>query len=330
MPATTAVPQLKVPFPQDEVENDAIDFSSMKSAELDAFADDHEIEISGWSKMKVGDKKKALAAAFGQFLPTSGVEDGNTIEETIAEIAKIETEEAALAEIANTFDNSNFSKFRIGGILSHMQANGWHGEAADTYALVEERVGMKQRSQQYAMAMYQKVVTLEIPWTLISKVGWSKFREIHTVLTDENYENLLTQVVDLNHAEVIQFVKDYKANEATDPSDTKKITRLAFAVHDDDKVNIQKMLAKAKEDSGTEFDGVALGYVALDFLAGGAKPVEKKPATVKQVMQGMFKAAANSPAKKREALMSILVALNAVVPDLIDVEEFDASEVFPD
>lgn len=317
-----AMPQIEFPGDEEGEEFEIPNFAKMKKAELLTFIESHDVPIEDPSSLKLADLRKALAGAFGQFVPESpGLEDGNTLHDVVKQVQNIQTEAEAIAEVLSVQDQSNFSLFRIGGILSRMRAKGWMGEAEDFFDFVENTFAMKKRKAQYALAIYDKLVELDLPWDQASKLGWTKLRLLHTILDEENVNDLIAQVGTLSVREVEQFVRDYKT---TDGSNTgggtdgdNAVKRMNFSVHEDQVENIQLAIDKAKEEGNTTFDGMALEYIALDFLNSGAKP-KAKPMTVPEAIKAAKQVIDGKPELEEAMLTGIVKALTEAWPAMFE------------
>ena len=80
---------------------------------------------------------------------------------------------------------------------------------------------------------------------------------------------------------LIETVKNSLAKDAPmalEDQSSKTVTTKTFKVHEDQKATIEAALTKAKEQSGTTVDTVALEYVCIDFMGGQ---------TLKQKLQKM-------------------------------------------
>jgi hypothetical protein len=329
--------KLQVKFPgEEEAKAEAAEtpnFAKMTKADLLAFVDEHDVPIEDAAKLKLGELRNKVAGLFGQHVPktktgktekkvTPGIEKGNTIHEVVAQIQKIKTQKEAINKLNAVQDEGNFALFRTGGILGKMKAKDWKGEADDFFEFVETELGMKKRKAQYAIGIYEKLVELDIPWNAANKLGWSKLRLIHAILDEDNVAEIMAKVLPLkNLFEVTNFVRDWKTKEGGKGINAKDgstpITRLSFQVHEDQKETIQLALAKAKEEGNTEFDGPALEYVCLDYLASGAKPKPKRMTAAEAIAH----AKKHTPKKHQQALCdSIIAAFTTAFPDAIEVE----------
>jgi len=123
------------------------DFSKMNTKELIKYHDASGLEVDDFETMTIKEKREALKAATGgssvdgdasavtekteaeitSKKAANKVEDEDLLVKTVHEIENISTEKQA-HEVAKTLiDEWEFSDFRLGGVLSVIQANGWFG-----------------------------------------------------------------------------------------------------------------------------------------------------------------------------------------------------------
>jgi hypothetical protein len=74
------------------------------------------------------------------------------------------------------------------------------------------------------------------------------------------------------------YVKQHKAGESggstgDDDSGVPKVSSMTFKMHDDQKEVVTEALDKAKEESKTEHNNVALEAICLDYLSGPSQPM---------------------------------------------------------
>jgi len=289
-------------------------------ADFDVQADTEETEIPVFTKMKKGDivawvkenveeddvpegffgynVKEMRAALTAAFTPASdvtnpvntGFDVNDLIHKTVAEVESIADEDAATKAVLELMDESEYSFFKIGGILSRFKAEGWTGEF-DTFGdFVESAFGFKIRKAETLVLIYQSLISCGAPWASAKAVGWSKLGVIAKHLTADNWKGWFDQVKEVSHATVVQMSKDASANkkngegdgEAPESTPQKKIS---IVIHEDQEVNIKDALAKAKETMGTDYDGPALHAIALDYLATPV-PVEAPTAPTTGVEEG--------------------------------------------
>lgn len=239
-------------------------------------------------KKKVGGKK-------GKELALSTVKTGEVVspsDNLIVDVAhEIEnlTEHDAHALVTQLRESTDFSSFRLGGVLSVIQTNKWFGkhETFKDYCINEH--GIEYRKAAYWVQIYNGLIESEVPWAKVKHLGWTKLKEIVGVLTPTNVDKwvkLAEQQTTLQLQESVKAAKqqaaitsegagDGEGTEAQPPADEQpKVTTKTFKVHPDQKKTIETALKKAKEVSGTEVDTVALEFICLDYMAGNAKPLE--------------------------------------------------------
>lgn len=77
-------------------------------------------------------------------------------------------------------------------------------------------------------------------------------------------------------------IKSTASNKKPATTDN-KTTTMTFKLHEDQKATVREALEKAKHESGTTVDTVALEAIALDYLGSGSKL--KAIPTLKELME---------------------------------------------
>lgn len=322
------------------------DFEKMKVVDLKAFAQaELPTQAEELCKLKKADLIIALKNAFPHpdALDTpavTGFDPLDPIHATVGEVQALASESEAIAYVYDLVDKNDFNFFKMGGALAEMLTKGWMGEYDDFGSMVEGEFGFKNRKALYLISIYHAIVTCGASWNEVKKIGWSKLGILATSLTPENYKAWFEKVVDINFATTRELVKQKDDTGSPPPADanaesTPKMT-LKFVVHEDQVENIKEALKKAKKVGNTEFDGPALDWICLDYLAGGSIA----PA-VAQAAQGLTEAAAavdEAPdMTPGERVVSAVEALIASETDPLDslvvaVDAFEAAfgVVYPD
>ncbi len=262
------------------------DFAKMKVAELDAFYESKGayISIEGFDKLSVKEKRVRLKALFPdpdsvEDPETTGFDPNDLLHQTVAEIQKLSTEAEAVAYLEAAQDAANFNFFKVGGSLAEMQANGWTGEYDDFYQFAENTFGIRVRKAQVLIQVYHALVSCGATWKEAQPVGWSKLAVLAPILTSENYGEWFAKCgPDITFVTVGQLMKDFTAagGEKGDPVGDLQSTPLkkrTYTFHEDQLEAIDEAIAKAKQVSGTDYDGQAIERICLDYLAGGKLPV---------------------------------------------------------
>lgn len=255
------------------------DFEKMKVVELKAFAAaELPVQAAELCKLKKAELIIALKNAFPHpdALDTpevTGFDPTDPIHATVGEVQALACESDAIEYVYQLVDKNDYNFFKMGGALAEMLTHGWMGEYDDFGSMVEGEFGFKNRKALYLISIYHAIVTCGASWEEVKKIGWSKLGYLATSLSPENYKEWFAKAADVNFATVREMVKAKDATGNPPPADataesTPKKT-LKFVVHEDQLENIQAALTKAKEAGNTEFDGPALDWICIDYLAGG-------------------------------------------------------------
>jgi len=219
-------------------------------------------------KAKKTSKTKAVAKA-----PKSGsieVPGEDVLSDLVHEVENMKEQEAR--EMAKVLGNeTEMTLFKLGGVLSVIQANGWFEPYGSFRDYVEKELGMHYRKATYWVSIYNHLAESKVPWDKVKGLGWTKLKEIAEVLTVDNVDEWVQIAQSQTTLQLIETVKAHKqkgAPKAIEDQSAKTVTTVTFKVHEDQKETIKAALAKAKEDSGTTVDTAALEFICLDYLGG--------------------------------------------------------------
>ena len=178
------------------------------------------------------------------------------------------TEETAKNLAGSLAEGTGFAEFKLGGILSRIQEEGWFKPYASFREYVEAEHGIKYRSAAYAVQIYNDLAKLNISYERVKEVQWTKLRTISSVLTQDNIEKFVALAKKQTVVQLIETVKAIKNKDKklTGPADPNKTKVITFKVHGDQDKVIEAAIEKAKEIGGTKVATVALEYICQDFL----------------------------------------------------------------
>ena len=180
-------------------------------------------------------------------------------------------EPKAHALITELMEETEVTFFRLGGILSVIQANGWYQPFASFREFVEQKHGLSYRKAIYWIEIYNRLSNSGIPWGKVKDVGWTKLQIIASVLTTENVDEWVTVAGAQNTLTLTETVKNAKAaangaGGSIEDQTSKTVTTMTFKVHSDQKAIIDAAIDKAKKVSGTVVSTAALEFIAQDYL----------------------------------------------------------------
>lgn len=215
----------------------------------------------------------------------ANVEEGQTMQtettdlivKTVHEVENMK-EDRAFKLVPHLLDNIDHDYFKLGGVLSVIQANGWFQDRGfETFrAYVEGEGGIMYRKAMYLIGIYNGLVASGVKWDQVKHLGWTKLVELTPHLTPENVDEWVGVAEGMTVAQLQDYIKAKTAAAATGGDapavdESKKTTTMTFKVHADQKATIREALDKAKHESGTEVDSVALEFIALDYLGSSSK-----------------------------------------------------------
>jgi hypothetical protein len=212
-------------------------------------------------KTKIAPEKAAKALS-GELI--TGADEFATIINYVENL----TEDAARKLAGSLAEGTGFAEFKLGGILSRIQEEGWYKPYASFREYVEGEHGLKYRSAAYAVQIYNDLAKLNIAYDRVKEVQWTKLRTISGTLNQDNIEKMVALAKKQTVVQLMETVKNIKNKDKklTGPSDPTKTKVITFKVHGDQDKTIAAALDKAKEAGGTTVATVALEYICLDFL----------------------------------------------------------------
>lgn len=216
---------------------------------------------------------------------TIQIDKDDLITQTVLMVQSL-TQEEALQMAIEMAQNVDYSYFKLGGVLSTIQHKGWWKGTAESFnQFVENEYGFKYRKAAYLISIYAELVEADVAWNKVAKVGWSKLKEIASLLTKENVDEWVEKAMNMTLLQLQLHVAQYKAGtlKKSDTVPTKDtITSMAFKVHPDQKETIRAAVDKAKGEADTQYDAVALEAICLGYMAGSAAV---KPPSLKSMIQ---------------------------------------------
>lgn len=220
-------------------------------------------------------------------------DDSNVFVSTATAIEKLEKEEA-FSRVPELLDSVDFNYFQLGGVLAVIQSNDWAKEEGfDSFRdLVEHKFGLHYRKAMYLVGIYTSLIEAEVPFDKVAGIGWSKLKEIASVVTPDNVEEWVAKAQDNTVLQLIELVKKAKEgtlqkSDETPDEGPKNVTTFSVKVHADQKTTIANAIDKAKKEADTEFPGVALEAICMGYLAGASGGTKAaKPKSLKAVMEG--------------------------------------------
>ena len=240
---------------------------SVTTQTSDSDTDSPSAALMGKSKGKnaaqkaAGKGKKAVAAL------------DDLIEAQSAAVENLTKDEAYLLvpDLTNTVDQSYF---KLGGVLAVIQRHEWwRDDGFDNFkGLIESRFGIQYRKAMYLIGIYEALVESGVPYEAFGNIGWTKIKEIAGIVTAENVAEWVERAQLHTTLQLADLVKQANSGTLTKtdetPAESTGVTTFNVKVHVDQKATIEKAVTKAMKEAGTEYKGVALESICLNYLSG--------------------------------------------------------------
>jgi len=291
------------------------------------------------SKSKSKTKAKSASAKMVGGAAATKPKASGTVD-VLADVAKeVEnlTQSKAFSLVEELMQSGGLNEFRLGGVLAMIQdksaqdgGEAWLDGCQSFRDLVVDKFALHYRKAMYLISIYKNLVEKQIPWDSVKGLGWTKLKELAPVLTPKNVDTWVTKAEKLTVIQLIEAIKKTlnKGSDATN-KDTSAVTTMTFKLHEDQKEAVREALDKAKDETKTEFDSVALfnisqGYLGNSVTIGGAAaPDEVKPKAKGKKAQAAAELEANKAALKEameafgdEGAEEVLGVFGEVFPDV--------------
>jgi hypothetical protein len=207
------------------------------------------------------------------------------------------SQKKAFELVGELVDSGGVNEFRLGGVLARIlsQSEGEGGEewldgSASFKELVDEKFGFQYRKAMYLIDIYTNLVEKQIPWDSVSEVGWTKLKDLAKVLTVKNVDAWVTRANKMTVMQLQEAIKKSQ-NKGGDASEkeTSAVTTLTFKLHQDQKDGIREALDKAKTETKTDVDTVALHNICQGYLGNSVEIETKGNGEIKPKPKGKAK-----------------------------------------
>lgn len=220
----------------------------------------------------------------------------DVLSDLIHEIETMQEKQARIL-VKELSEQTEVTFFKLGGVLSVIQANGWYEPYASFREFVEKEHGLHYRKATYWVGIYNNLAESKVPWAKVSHLGWTKLKEIAGVITLENVDEWVKIAESQNTISLIETVKAHLAKGAPksiEDQTSKTTTTKTFKVHEDQKEVIEAALDKAKGEANTQVDTVALEYICGDYLSAQTLAQKLKGMGIEAALEALEKAFPNA------------------------------------
>ncbi|QIN95225.1 hypothetical protein DLP3_062 [Stenotrophomonas phage vB_SmaS_DLP_3] len=165
-------------------------------------------------------------------------------------------------------ENIEVDYFRLGGVLKVIYENTWFEGHESFGSFVSDRFGFAERKAKYLMEIYDHLVTKQIPFEKVIGLGWTKLKDLARHLTVENVDEWVAKALPLTVSELQALLKGAGGEKAGTEKVTSDEQTLKFKFKSDQVETVTSALNKAKAETNTTYDTVALEMICAGYLAG--------------------------------------------------------------
>lgn len=190
--------------------------------------------------------------------------------------------------------------------LSRLLSEGYHKEyhlewgfsTFEEYCKAELDVAY--RKAMYLVEIWDKVKSLNIPKERISKLGWTKMKDLAAVITEENYKEWLAKADKMTTRELTDAVKVVRKGETG--AERPATTTLKVVMSEAEASVVLEAIEESKKLCETESTSVALELICQDWMADkGALPQKTPLETMVAYVEKTYGVSLEVvPAKKKE------------------------------
>lgn len=251
------------------------DPKTAKVAELAAYCRAVAEWPDGWNDMKAADKRVAFRRHFtGE--ATSTFDPNDPLHLISEEVEKMTAEQLAGA-VTGAGEAVGFDYFRMGGALARIsEAPGEFG--CDTFKdWLAKNTDLTYGKARNLICCYVKLVELEVAWSRISGIGWTKVRMMVDVLDADSLEGWLEKAREMGKRELADEVKAAKRGDKAAPAEraSSQTKKLSFDLHPDQVEVVEEALQDMADRSGSDHRPLCLERVCAAYLSGlDGKPVQ--------------------------------------------------------
>ena len=166
--------------------------------------------------------------------------------------------------------------------LSKLLSEAYHKEfyvkwGFDTFEdYCAEELDVKYRKAMYFVDIWDKVKQLKLNPRTVASLGWTKMKEIATVINEKNAKEWLEKAKSMTSRELTEAVKIVRNKQAADGT-VPVVTTMTFRMSEAEANIISEAIEEAKKLTENENPVVALEMICQDWMADkGAQP-EKTP-----------------------------------------------------
>ena len=137
-----------------------------------------------------------------------------------------------------------------------------------------DELDVNYRKAMYFVDIWDKVKSLSLPLAKVRKLGWTKMKDIATVITDKNKDKLLADAMKKTSREVTEAVKLMRRKD-TKGADLPTITTMSLRMSESEANIITDAIEEAKKLTESDNAVVALEMICQDWMTDQGQTPQK-------------------------------------------------------
>lgn len=191
----------------------------------------------------------------------------------------VERQSAIREIVKKSLDMPDRMDLMTGELLYEIWKNGYWkdyslevGETGRPYVSFDEyaelELGIKRRKAYYLIEIYEKfVINLGLPMEVLGTLEWSKAKEVVSVITPDNWLEIVDKMKTMTVKEIKEWVKGLKGTSGTKADADDAVIKRSYSLHLPQAEVVDQAIKLAKSMMDNDKDGYALEMVCSDFLS---------------------------------------------------------------
>lgn len=201
-----------------------------------------------------------------------GSEQAAAVGESTKQVPRAEVVRQAILEAHKAIEENYLAMAQL---LSEAYHKDFYAEWGfkDFREYVETELDVHYRKAMYLVDIWDKVKQLGLSKAKVAKLGWTKMKDIASVVTAENQKEWLEKAEKMNSRELTEAVKVSRSADTSQAGPVPTITTMTFRLSEAEANIVTEALEEAKKLTETENVVVALEMICQDWLeAKGISP----------------------------------------------------------
>lgn len=266
-------------YQAESLDGDRIDTVFSEEISFSDDASDAEVAVKPTKAKRAAKKQKAAVVepvAVDHVLPvtySTDLETGQVVEDS-RRVTALLAEQDALDAAKALITQVDEAYFTLGGVLSHIYYEGIYKTISADYngkkgfaLYTAKELNVAYRKAMYLIDIYTTFRRLGADETQLSRIGWSKAKELTRFATVDNFDELLEAAAGMTREELVPHLRSsYVDAETGQHVEQIQQQRRTFVLTGDQIQNVEIAISTARQNMDSDSDGVALDAICTEWL----------------------------------------------------------------